>query len=312
MTRRRLLVTGASGFLGQHLARATSTAESWEVVLPPGRLETAATWTESLANANIDSIVHLAALVRHSRADANEVYRTNVDGTAAMVRLAAQLKCRLVYLSTSGTVGCFATSTAYADEDSPYCEERVARWPYYASKIAAERTAIKLAHELDVELVTLRPPVMLGPGDHRGRSTSSVQRVLEGKIPVLFDGGMNFVDVRDVAAAIFAAVALEHPRAIYHLPGHASTLADYFRRVARLADVPLHARRVPASALRTAARLNALLGRFGTPVLPDPVIAEMATSYWGLRSKYAEELNFKPRDADVTLVDTIASLRSGR
>jgi nucleoside-diphosphate-sugar epimerase len=187
----------------------------------------------------------------------------------------------------------------------------VARWPYYASKIAAERAASALADELGVELVMLRPPVMLGPEDRRGRSTSSVKRVLDGKVPVLFDGGMHFVDVRDVAAAILAALRVERPRRVYHLAGTESSLTDYFRRVALLGGVSLRAPTIPAAALRAAARVNARLGRFGLSVLPDPVVAEMATSYWGLRSRFAEpELGFRSRDADATLRDTIEWLRA--
>jgi hypothetical protein len=98
---------------------------------------------------------------------------------------------------------------------------------------------------------------------------------------------------------------------VYHLSGTESTLSDYFRRIAGLAGVPLRAPTIPASVLRAAARVNSWFGRFGTHVLPDPVIAEMATSYWGLRSRFAEsDLGFVSRDADVTLRDTIDWLRS--
>ena len=68
-----------------------------------------------------------------------------------MVRLAARHRCRLVLVSTSGTVGCFRHPDATADEEAPYCEREVARWPYYNSKIQAEQTARKLADELGVQ-----------------------------------------------------------------------------------------------------------------------------------------------------------------
>jgi len=88
-------------------------------------------------------------------------------------------------------------------------------------------------------------------------------------------------------------------------------MSEYFRRIADLADVPLRAPTVPVSALRFAARLNAGLGRFATSSLPDPVLIEMASSYWGLRSRFAEdELGFVSRPASVTLRDTIDWLRS--
>jgi len=334
MTRRPVLVTGASGFLGRHLLRGMDhedaawapvalvrdvaewrdiawTRELSSVSAIAGRLEDPASWSGDSCLSEVSAIVHLAAIVRHSRRDAADMVRTNVDGTLTMVRLAARLGCRMVYLSTSGTVGCFRTPKEWADEDAPFCAERVKHWPYYASKIEAERAARGLADELGVELVILRPPVMLGPDDHRGRSTSSVRRVLDRRVPALFDGGMHFVDVRDVATAIAAVLRRKAPRHVYHLPGTECTMSEYFRRIADLADVPLRAPTVPVSALRFAARLNAGLGRFATSSLPDPVLIEMASCYWGLRSRYAEgELAFVSRPASVTLRDTIDWLRS--
>ncbi|MEO6877575.1 MAG: NAD-dependent epimerase/dehydratase family protein, partial [Gemmatimonadaceae bacterium] len=239
MTARAVLVTGASGFLGRHLLQAmASDGDEWAPVAlvtnlaawqqldwtnqlsvrtVTGRLDDSARWGGSLELSNVTGIVHLAAVVQHHRAGAAELRRVNVDGTVAMVRLAARLGCRMVYLSTSGTVGCFRTPTEWADEDSPFCTDRVKHWPYYASKIESEQAATALATELGVELVIVRPPVMLGPGDHRGRSTGSVHRVLDGKVPVLFAGGMHFVDIRDVATALLAVLRHADPRPVYHL-----------------------------------------------------------------------------------------------
>ncbi len=333
MTTCAVLVTGASGFLGRHLLQAmASDGDEWapvalvsdvaawhqmewtkqlSVPTVTGRLDDAARWGGSSTLSNVTGVVHLAAVVQHHRAGADEMRRTNVDGTLATVRLAARLGCRMVYLSTSGTVGCFRTPGEWADEHSPFCTNRVKNWPYYASKIEAEQAARALATELGVELVIVRPPVMLGPGDHRGRSTGSVRRVLDGQVPVLFAGGMHFVDIRDVATALLAMLRLKDPRPVYHLAGTESTMADYFRRIATLANVRLHAPTVPAAALHLAAIANARLGRFGLSVLPDPVVIEMASHYWGLRSRFAEsELGFVARSADVTLRDTIAWLRA--
>ncbi len=291
----RLLVTGASGFLGRHVLsaamvdtsiesalalvrdRAEWTSMAWTDTLPAvdplvGGLEDVDRWSADDRLADVDVIVHLAALVDHSRANADRVMRTNVGGTLAMVRLAARMGARLIFLSTSGTVGCFASPTEQADEHAPFCSERVKAWPYYSSKIRAEQEASSLAESLGVELVILRPPVLLGPGDHRGRSTSTVRRVLDRKVPVLFEGGMHFVDVRDVASAILAVARMDGPRPVYHLPGTSSPLADYFRSIAQVAGMEFRARSISNRALHAASRANARLGRFGLSILPDPVL----------------------------------------
>ena len=96
--------------------------------------------------------------------------------------------------------------------------------PYYASKIEAERCARALATRIGVELSIVRPPVLLGPGDHRRRSTSYVQKMLDRKIPLVPPGGMHFTDVRDVASALLELAECARPRDVYHLPGTATKL----------------------------------------------------------------------------------------
>ena len=146
-----------------------------------------------------------------------------------MVRVAARYRCRMVFVSTSGTVACFREPEPSADEDSAYCEAEVAGWPYYDSKVKAEKEARKLAAELGVELVIVRPPVLLGPGDHRFRSSAHVSRFLDGKLPFLIRGGMHFADVRDAARALVRVMEREQVRPVYHLPGTICTIEEFYR-----------------------------------------------------------------------------------
>ena len=318
------LVTGASGFLGRHLldqiqisghsrtiALVRST-EEWRAMDWTRRLSGVDTVTGSVTepagwagDSKLDGlagIFHLAALVRHCRRDAADVYRINVSGTAAMVRLAAERGCRLVFVSTSGTVACFRDPAGSADEESDFCEAEVSGWPYYHSKIQAEREARRLAAELGVPLVILRPPVLLGPGDHRFRSTSHISRFLRGQLPFLIRGGMHFADVRDAARALWRAMIREPARPVYHLPGTISSVEEFFGLTAEVAG-----RRPPRLVLPY--RPAWWLARISAPlrVLPDPVIIEMAAHYWGMRSRYAEaDLEYRSRPGRETVADTVA------
>ncbi len=257
----------------------------------------------------LSGIYHLAAEVKHSRRDAGAMTRFNVEGTLAMVRVAADLRCRIVFVSTSGTIGCSTSPEDSPDEDSPHCEATVRNWPYYESKVIAEKRARVLANELGVELVIMRPPVLLGPGDHRFRSIGTLKRVLDGKLPVAFHGGFHFVDVRDAADAMVRAMGITSPRASYNLPGTASSLDGFFRQVARLAGIPASWRVVPTRIVRYLAKLNDAAGR-PVSVLPDPVVIEMAGHYWGLSSKYSQrDLGFRSRTPDLTIGDTVAWIR---
>lgn len=318
------LVTGASGFLGRHLLNEIRTAEparqvivlvrsaeewtamDWTGALPGietiiGSVTSPEAWTRDPRLEGLAGIFHLAALVRHSREEADEVYRTNVRGTAAMVRIATERRCRMVFVSTSGTVGCFRNSSAIADEESPFCEAVVSRWPYYQSKIEAEREARHMAQDLGVELVIVRPPVLLGPGDHRFRSTNHVSRFLRGRVPFLVRGGMHFADVRDAARALVRAMTIPTPRPVYHLPGTASTIQEFFATTARIAGKRPPRASLPFRAAWWLARISAPL-----KFLPDPVIIEMASHYWGMVSRYAEaDLGYRSRPGQDTLADTI-------
>jgi nucleoside-diphosphate-sugar epimerase len=329
-----LLVTGAGGFLGRHLLQALGAGPTarpalalvrdeaaWRGLEWTGKLGPVETvvgsvlepeaWSADPRLAALGGIVHLAATVRHSRRDPGLVEaleRTNVEGTLAMVRLAAARRCRLVFVSTSGTVACFRSPDEAADEDAPYCEATVARWPYYRSKVRAEREARRLADALGAELVIVRPPILLGPGDHKLRSTSHVLRFLRRKLPIVVRGGIAFADVRDAAGALARLTELESARPVYHLPGATCSVEAFFRMAEEIAGIPGPRVVLP---FRPARILAGASDALGLSLLPDPVVVEMASHWWGVRSRYAEaELGLRRRDPRETLRDTIAWLQA--
>ena len=319
------LVTGASGFVGRHLLEACAQRQSprclalvrdperwsrepWtrglDVDLVRGSVTDAAAWSAGLPR--LGGIAHLAAVVRHSRRDPGDrMHETNVEGTLAMVRLAAAHACRLLVVSSSGTVGCFRDADRHADETSPVCEDEVAGWPYYASKIELERRARALADELGVELVLVRPPILLGPGDHRFRSTSNVVRFLRRKLPFLVRGGIHFADVRDAAAAIAEALARPDVRPVYHLPGTECGIEEFFAMLSEVSGEPVPRFVLP---FRPAWLLTRAVARLH--LLPDPVVIEMAAHHWGAHSLFAAELGYKSREPRETLRDTVEWLRA--
>jgi len=282
------------------------TAELEDIDVLEGSITEPEAWMTSPLVERLSGIVHLAALVRHSRRGAAEVYRTNVEGTVALMRLAAARRCRMVLASTSGTVGCFREPDRSASDDAAYCDDEISNWPYYHSKLLAERRARSLAEELDVDLVILRPPVVLGPGDHKFRSTAHLVRFLEGRLPFLIRGGMHFADVRDVASAFERAAERPEVRRLYNLPGMACDITEFFALAEELSGVPAPNRVV---SYRAAWWLATLLRPLG--VLPDPVVIEIASHYWNTTSRYAAaDLGYVSRDPRVTLTDTIGWLRA--
>lgn len=330
------LITGATGFLGRHLLEAMTDAGGWQptaLVRTPkrwkgydwtgdivgtdlieGSLDDASSLQQQGAFDDTDVIFHLAGLVEHSRSNPEPIYRTNVDGTEAMVRVAAATNSRLVVASTSGVVGCFRHDDISADEQAPFCEETVARWPYYLSKIEMERRCRALADELGVTLVFVRPPMLFGPRDHRFRSTGIVLKLLQGKIPAMPNGKADFTDVRDVASALLRLGQVDDPRPIYHTPGTAVRVAKLFDMCREVSNVKPPRTDIPTPLLERICSANEHLSKWWpdapTPNTPDPVYIEMAAHFWDSSSLWAKsDLDFQARSPYQTLADTIHWLR---
>lgn len=331
MRLRRVLITGATGFLGRQVLAVARDRDlvrialvrdpsAWpypahevgDVVRVAGDLDAGA-WLDHPALADgVDALLHLAGHVEHSRHGAEQSYRVNVDGTLAMVRAAKRLGARMVLVSTSGVVGCFKEADAAADEEAPYVEDTVRGWPYYHSKLVAERRARALADELGVELVVLRPPMLYGPGDHRFRTTRTALKVLLGQFPARIAGGVAFTDIRDVAHAVWVAAAHAAPRPVYHLPGETWSVERFFGAVAEAGGVAPPRFEIPVPLARALAAASAPVARLtGKALMPDPVVVEMGAHHWGLTSRYAaEELGFRPRPGAETVRDTVGWLRA--
>ncbi len=334
------VVTGATGFLGRHViqrlvarrARVIAVVRDlsgWEQLDWPEPamgirvVECALDQVEALTVAindalnvkeRVDGLFHLAAYVDHARHNASAVFETNCEGTKRMVRLANALACRMMFVSTSGTVASFSDASDWADEHSPIREKPIRRWPYYHSKVRAEKEARDLASNLGVSLVVIRPPVMLGPGDHRFRSTKHVLKMLLGKLPFVIDGGIHFVDIRDAAEAMVAAMQLEYPKPVYHLDGTACGIREFFDMVAAVSGAKSPPLLLPyrlAHGIATGVDiLREKLG-FSLQGIPEPVVVEMASRHWGLKSRFSEsELGYSTREPLQTLSDTVTWLRS--
>ncbi|MBM3259488.1 MAG: NAD-dependent epimerase/dehydratase family protein [Candidatus Sericytochromatia bacterium] len=326
MTAAAWFVTGGTGFLGRlvlpglvregpvlALTRRPDVAGNLEgVTWLQGDMDVPGPWLARLAEVPLGGILHMGAHVAHTRRDGDGAVRDQVEAVACLANLAKERGVRMVFISSSGTVGCSLRPDDAPDDDAPHVASIVGRWPYYRGKVEAERTALRLLADRPGHLVMLRPPMLMGPGDTLGRSTSTLRRYLSGRLPFLIRGGIHVADVRDVAQAVLAACRIDDPNAAYNLPGHAEALMPFLKRCERLCGVPAPTRHVPWPVAWVAAwASNWLADRTGRhPWLPDPVVIEMGRHHWGLVGSAAPvDLGYRPRPVDETLAETLAWLR---
>lgn len=320
----RYLVTGATGFLGSHLTRHLL-REGHEVVAlcrkpdaglaAMGAIEILGDVLDEAsvkrAAERCQGVFHCAGKVSRKPEDAEQLYRTNVDGTKTVVLAGKAAGVpRLVLASTSGTVA-VSKEAKLLNETAPTPFDLIGRWPYYRTKLYAETFALEQSKG-DFEVVSVNPSLLLGPGDLHGSSTGDVAQFLEGRVPVVPAGGLSFVDARDVAPAMLAAMLRGAPGARYLLSGANMTVDAFFGRLSRISGVERPKLRAPRSLLL--AKVGVGLFDRAKKLLPldgdlDAVSAEMGQVFWYCDSTRAQrELGFTPRDPNDTLADTVADL----
>lgn len=321
----RVLVTGGTGFLGEHLVRELVARGGIDVrVLARSHSPILADMPIELIRGDVlegdelataldgcQAVFHLAGLVSRDREDSQRMMRIHVDGTRRVLEQAAAAGVkRVIVASTSGTVAVSAEEEIL-DERAGYATEVVAGWPYYASKIYQEKLAFSLGAELGLEIVCVNPSLLLGPGDRRLSSTGDVLKFLRRQIPIVPEGGINFVDVRDAAVATANALDKGTPGERYLMGGPNWTFAEFFGRLERVSKVTRPHLKLPGKLNRWgAAAVEHLYRARGKEPPVDRISVEMSEHFWYCDSSKAErDLGFESRDPGLTLLDTVRYLQ---
>jgi GDP-4-dehydro-6-deoxy-D-mannose reductase len=260
---RRILVTGASGFVGRHLTVALSAAfPEATLITPEFDVTDAEAVSDVVRVAEPDTCIHLAAISTPGMALENEdhAWRVNLHGTLhlahAILRHAPD--CQLVFASSADAYGASFRRGSGLDEEAPLAPLNL----YTATKAAADLALGSMAQQ-GLRVVRLRPFNQTGPGQPPGLVVAAfarqVARIAAGlQEPVVNAGNLDprrdFLDVRDVCGAYVACVlrrAVLAPGVIFNLAsGTALRIGDILKDLTALAGVTVEIR-IDPTRLRT-------------------------------------------------------------
>jgi dihydroflavonol-4-reductase len=252
-------VTGATGFLGSHVARAlaenganlrllvrtnsnTKNIADLKADLVAGDLRNPASLEKGIAGC--DAIFHVAADYRLWVRDPNEMYRSNVEGTRAILETARKNNVRrVVYTSSVATMG-FTSNGQPADENSPVSLDNMIG-PYKRSKFMAEQVAIESARA-GQDVVIVNPTTPVGERDIKPTPSGRILvDFLKKKFPAYVDTGLNLVDATECARGHIAALEKGRSGERYILGGENLTLKQILDKLAAITRLPSPKVRVP-------------------------------------------------------------------
>ena len=196
------------------------------------------------AMADCDFVFHVAADYRLWVRDPEQMYRSNVEGTRAILEAARENKVRrVVYTSSVATMG-FQSNGHLADEDSPVSLANMIG-PYKRSKFMAEEIAVE-AGRSGMDVVVVNPTTPVGERDIKPTPTGRiVVDFLKKKFPAYVDTGLNLVDVAECARGHVAALEKGKSGERYILGGENLTLKQILDKLAVITGLPSPSIKVP-------------------------------------------------------------------
>jgi dihydroflavonol-4-reductase len=253
----QVLVTGGTGFVGRAiverlladgrsvtaLARSPESDEQLAALgARPVRGDVLDPESLRAALAGADVVYHVAGANAFCLADPSPLFRVNVDGSLNVVRAAAEAGVRrLVYTSSAATLG--EASGTIGSESSPHRGWFLSS--YERSKFEAERAVLAAAANAGLDVVSVNPASVQGPGRTRGTAKLLLD-YLNGRLKVLLDARMSLVDVADCTSGHLLAESRGARGERYVLSGAATTVREAIDLLARVTGIERRTLTLPA------------------------------------------------------------------
>jgi dihydroflavonol-4-reductase len=257
----KVFVTGATGFVGSHVAqelsrqgadlriliRSSSKLANLEGI-PAETVVGDLLQVDALRSAlsGCDAVMHVAADYRLWVTDPEKMHATNVTGTRELLRIAREQGVpRVVYTSSVATMGFFSDGRL-CDEATPVSPDNMIGH-YKRSKYQAEQEAIAAARA-GQQVIILNPTTPIGSGDIKPTPTGRIiVDFLKRKFPAYMDTGLNLVDVDEVARTHVKALTAGQAGERYILGGENLTLKQLLDKMSAITGLPSPTMRVPHS-----------------------------------------------------------------
>lgn len=311
------LVTGASGFVGSHVARQlVSAGQSVRVLVRRGSnlaalgglhvecFEGDLRDTSSLERAMLDvrRVFHVAADYRLWAPRPEEIYETNVEGTRRLFAAAKNAGVeRIVYTSTVATIAVPRHGALPNEDTRATVDEMIGH--YKRSKFLAEQVAVEAA-AAGVPVVIVNPTAPVGPWDWKPTPTGRIiLDFLKGKMPAYVDTGLNVAAVEDIAAGHLLAAEKGRIGERYILGARNMTLKQILDALSAITGRPAPRVRLPHAVALAAGYADLLFSRLAgrEPQIPVEGVKMSRHRMFVESDKAARELGYKSTSVEAAL-----------
>ena len=325
-----VLVTGATGFLGYHVAKLLN-----EQGIRPRVLELRGSDEKPLSRLDIkrcegdledpqamrtactgvDTVLHLAfkVLAGGGEQALEEMQRVNVVGTQRLLDSAAAQGVTRVVMSSSALAVGVNRQPVPLDETANWSEHAV-DLPYAVNRRVAEQEALARATS-DFAVISLCPSFTMGPDDPVGAPANKlIGALIKRKLHFTVASGFSCLDVRDFAAGVLAAAERGRSGQRYLISGYNVTTSQWLEQLAAIADVPAPRFTLPKLLIEAIASAVEVFSKVrGKPAPIDRSAVQLIGRYsWYDTTRASSELGWQPRPLHQTLEDTIRWLNQSR
>jgi dihydroflavonol-4-reductase len=317
----KVLVTGATGFLGGWLVRRLldeghdvriikrprsnlDDIEGLPLEIMPGDVTDLASLVEACRG--VDSVFNLAGLIAYSKSQRQAMEKINVTGTANMIRACHENQVRrMVHLSSVVAVGASFDGRVPLDENSAYNVGHL-DLGYFETKHKSEILVRKAVADGKIDAVMINPSTIYGRADSKKGSRKTQLKVAQGKFPIYPPGGVNIVAVEDVIDCIVAAWKTGRKGERYIISNENLLIKDAFEMIAQAAGVKPPRIGLPKSAIFAIGKVGDLLEAVGKKGPLNTENAWMSVLYhWFDSSKAQNEFGLKLKPASHAIEQSI-------